>query len=387
MSPGNGCEEFMTDWSVVCADRKLTAQCWKDVSPQINKLYINISSWGPGMCYQWQNISWLHKYSFPPHPSKASTQILELYFLFWTYIRICAKFKVVYVAHQPKAREKRLQRCRRWHEVQTPEGMRCELQNSAVSLVLQPPVQAILFFICKGICNVYRHTCIHAQGFVCLHMHTEGRRETYKLLTAAYSRNSFCLMALLGFLIVMTNWLPSNAEMGKASWSYRRNMRTYLTMCKGTQGLFYFFFFFDFFFFLRGENRKGGLKWKQCKSFGSFFKQESSFVNVVPNKLLGWLLSVQRNFWGILSWPLCKKWQLTVQFPEPQQSTARPLQYLAQMDASEDAHGWRAESISSPQQQCCSLRTSSPSSPSCAGTAPPAVQRPFQITQQPHFGQ
>lgn len=48
MSPGNGCEEFMTDWSVVCADRKLTAQCWKDGSPQINKLYINISSQGPG---------------------------------------------------------------------------------------------------------------------------------------------------------------------------------------------------------------------------------------------------------------------------------------------------------------------------------------------------
>lgn len=64
MSPGNGCEEFMTDWSVVCADRKLTAQCWKDVSPQINKLYINISSWGPGMCYPWQNISWLHKQFF-----------------------------------------------------------------------------------------------------------------------------------------------------------------------------------------------------------------------------------------------------------------------------------------------------------------------------------
>ena len=64
MSPGNGCEEFMTDWSVVCADGKLTAQCWKDVSPQINKLYINISSWGPGMCSPWQNISWLHKQFF-----------------------------------------------------------------------------------------------------------------------------------------------------------------------------------------------------------------------------------------------------------------------------------------------------------------------------------
>lgn len=65
MSPGNGCEEFMTDWSVVCADRKLTAQCRKDVSPQINKLYINISSQGPAMCSPWQNISWLHRRFFP----------------------------------------------------------------------------------------------------------------------------------------------------------------------------------------------------------------------------------------------------------------------------------------------------------------------------------
>ena len=68
MSPGNGCEEFMTDWSVVCADRKLTAQCRKDVSPQINKLYINISSQGPAMCYPWQNISWLHKQFFLSSP-------------------------------------------------------------------------------------------------------------------------------------------------------------------------------------------------------------------------------------------------------------------------------------------------------------------------------
>lgn len=106
MSPGNGCEEFMTDWSVVCADRKLTAQCWKDVSPQINKLYINISSWGPGMCYQWQNISWLHKHSFPPHPSKTSTQILGLYlfiYIYIMYIHIYTKFKVVYIEHQSKA--------------------------------------------------------------------------------------------------------------------------------------------------------------------------------------------------------------------------------------------------------------------------------------------
>lgn len=44
MSPGNGCEEFMTDWSVVCAGRKLTARHRRDVAPQINKLCINISS-------------------------------------------------------------------------------------------------------------------------------------------------------------------------------------------------------------------------------------------------------------------------------------------------------------------------------------------------------
>lgn len=125
----------------------------------------------------------------------------------------------------------------------------------------------------EGMCNVYRHTCRDTHRFVCLHIHTERRRETYKLLTAAYSRNSFCLMALLGFLIVMTNWLPSNAEMGKASWSYRRNMRTYLTMCKGTQGLFYFFFFFDFFFFLREENRKGGLKWNNVNHLAVFLSR------------------------------------------------------------------------------------------------------------------
>lgn len=184
----------------------------------------------------------------PPTPFQGKHTNAWAIFSFWMYIQIYTKFRVVYAAHQPKTREKRLQKCIRCHEVPVPEGMRWVLQNSVVSLVLQTPVHEILFFLCKGICNVYRHTCMHTYRFVCLHIHTERRRETYKLLTAAYSRNSFCLMALLGFLIVMTNWLPSNAEMGKASWSYRRNMRTYLTMCKGTQGLFYFFFFFDFFF-------------------------------------------------------------------------------------------------------------------------------------------
>lgn len=58
MSPGNGCEEFMTDWSVVCADRKLTARHRRDVGPQINKLCINISSSRPGMCYQAVEYSW-----------------------------------------------------------------------------------------------------------------------------------------------------------------------------------------------------------------------------------------------------------------------------------------------------------------------------------------
>lgn len=58
MSPGNGCEEFMTDWSVVCADRKLTARHWRDVGLQINKLCINISSSRPGMCYQAVEYSW-----------------------------------------------------------------------------------------------------------------------------------------------------------------------------------------------------------------------------------------------------------------------------------------------------------------------------------------
>lgn len=58
MSPGNGCEEFMTDWSVVCADRKLTARHRRDVGLQINKLCINISSSRPGMCYQAVEYSW-----------------------------------------------------------------------------------------------------------------------------------------------------------------------------------------------------------------------------------------------------------------------------------------------------------------------------------------
>lgn len=66
MSPGNGCEEFMTDWSVVCADRKLTARHRRDVGPQINKLCINISSSRPGMCYQAVEYSWAVLSIFSP---------------------------------------------------------------------------------------------------------------------------------------------------------------------------------------------------------------------------------------------------------------------------------------------------------------------------------
>lgn len=205
--------------------------------------------------------------------------------------------------------------------------------------------------MCIDTCTLHTHIDV----FVCVYIHTERKRETYKLLTAAYSCNSFCLMALLGFLIVMTNWLPSNAEMGKASWSYRRNMRTYLTMCKGTQGLFYFFFIF---FFLWGKQERR-LELKQCKSFGNIFKQKSFFVNVVQSKLLGWLLSVQRNFWETLSCPLWNKWQVSVLFPAPQQSISQcPLQYLAQIDATEDAFRWRSDFISrqyNSNGQKCSL--------------------------------
>lgn len=86
MSPGNGCEEFMTDWSVVCADRKLTAQCRKDVSPQINKLYINISSQGPAMCSPWQNISWLHRRFFLPSPQPSPATHL---FFFCSISKLC----------------------------------------------------------------------------------------------------------------------------------------------------------------------------------------------------------------------------------------------------------------------------------------------------------
>lgn len=73
MSPGNGCEEFMTDWSVVCADRKLTARHRRDVGPQINKLCINISSSRPGMCYQaveysWAVLSFFSLFFLPPSP-------------------------------------------------------------------------------------------------------------------------------------------------------------------------------------------------------------------------------------------------------------------------------------------------------------------------------
>lgn len=192
MSPGNGCEEFMTDWSVVCADRKLTAQCWKDVSPQINKLYINISSWGPGMCYQWQNISWLHKHSFPPHPSKTSTQILGLYlfiYIYIMYIHIYTKFKVVYIEHQSKAHThihihtQMLQEYKRCiHEMHTPKGMRCTLQkvlqNYVAGLIRYTPCAYHSFAIEKGIHNVYRHVyATHPYRCVCIYTYREKERD------------------------------------------------------------------------------------------------------------------------------------------------------------------------------------------------------------------
>lgn len=152
MSPGNGCEEFMTDWSVVCADRKLTAQCWKDVSPQINKLYINISSWGPGMCYQWQNISWLHKHSFPHTLPRQAHKYLG--YIFFMYIHIYTKFKVVYIAHQSKAQEKTLLKYIRCHEMHTPKGMRWilqkVLQNYVASLILYTQCACYFIFHWKG---------------------------------------------------------------------------------------------------------------------------------------------------------------------------------------------------------------------------------------------
>lgn len=128
------------------------------------------------MCYQWQNISWLHKYSFPPTPFQGKHTNTWAVFSFWMYIHFYTKFKVVYAVHQSKTREKRLQNCIRCHEVQTPKGVRCVLRNSVVNLVLQTPVHAILFFVCRGICNVHRHTCIHSYRLVCLHIHTERRR-------------------------------------------------------------------------------------------------------------------------------------------------------------------------------------------------------------------
>lgn len=87
MSPGNGCEEFMTDWSVVCADRKLTARHRRDVGLQINKLCINISSSRPGMCYQaveysWAVLSFFSRFFFffftpPPPPFSSSPVFLK----------------------------------------------------------------------------------------------------------------------------------------------------------------------------------------------------------------------------------------------------------------------------------------------------------------------
>lgn len=81
MSPGNGCEEFMTDWSVVCADRKLTARHWRDVGLQINKLCINISSSRPGMCYQAVEYSWAVLSFFSPPPSSPLTPLSPSVFL------------------------------------------------------------------------------------------------------------------------------------------------------------------------------------------------------------------------------------------------------------------------------------------------------------------
>lgn len=77
-------------------------------------------------------------------------------------------------------------------------------------------------------------------------IHTYSHSSSWPLPTAVI--HFVWWLALRGFLIVMTNWLPSNAEMGKASWSYRGNMRTYLTMCKGKQEQFDVFLFFLSFF-------------------------------------------------------------------------------------------------------------------------------------------
>ncbi len=111
MSPGNGYEEFMTDWSVVCADRKLTARRRRDVGPQINKLCINISSSRPRMCYQRQNIPGpcCHfsppLFSWPPHPSNPHLYSWRLFaavthFPWWLYWGYREWRQIDYLAEQ-----------------------------------------------------------------------------------------------------------------------------------------------------------------------------------------------------------------------------------------------------------------------------------------------
>lgn len=241
-------------------------------------------------------------------------------YIYVIYICIYTKFKVAYTEHQWKIKKKKSYR--------NTDVMGCILQNlwdgcckSTANLCSKAyPLYSVCvpfhfplnkeYVMCIDTCTLHTHADLFVCIYIYIYIYVHRKRETYKLLTAAYSCNSFCLMALLGFLIVMTNWLPSNAEMGKASWSCRRNMRTYLTMCKGTQGLFSGFFclflgccFFVYLFFLGGKQKRR-LDVKQCKSFGIFFQQKSFRVNAVQGELLGWLLSVQRNFWGILSCPL-----------------------------------------------------------------------------------
>lgn len=158
------------------------------------------------------------------------------------------------------------------------------------------------YVMCIDTCTLHTHADLFVCIYIYIYIYVHRKRETYKLLTAAYSCNSFCLMALLGFLIVMTNWLPSNAEMGKASWSCRRNMRTYLTMCKGTQGLFSGFFclflgccFFVCLIFLGGKQKRR-LDVKRCKSFGIFFAAEVILCECCARRALGLIAVSSEEF-------------------------------------------------------------------------------------------
>lgn len=153
------------------------------MSPQINKLYINISSWGPGMCYQWQNISWLHKHSFPPHPSKTSTQILGLCIIFVMYIHIYTKFKVVYIAHQSKAQEKMLQKYIRCHEMHTPKGEMYTAKGTAKLCSKPYPLYSmciLFYFPLKREYVMHIDACVytHIDLFVCIYIHRERERHT-----------------------------------------------------------------------------------------------------------------------------------------------------------------------------------------------------------------